>query len=423
MRSLAGNSSGVPGLNLKLEDLASILEAYLAWLEDRKLRDADSLLSAATAALKKGWRQRLAKRRQSFIDALWVDGFVEFSPQERAFLGALLPFCRQATMTFCLEQLPSAKTRWISPWAVVAANFEKCREQFERGMGAAAEIQLLKRDANKGRFARSAALQHLEKCWADPKPFVESPATTPGLRVISCANPEAEAVVVAREILRHVRAGGRFRDAAVLVRTLTGYHEALDRVFSRYQIPFFLDRRESVAHHPLAELTRCALRTVAYKWQHEDWFAALKTGFRTSTRPRSTGWKTRRWAGAGTVRSGAALDAGETELSHWARRIQDQLTPPYLALAAALEERGKNPSGPELAAALRTFWASLGVENTLAEWAADGPALTKSRVPASVHATVWEQMNAWLENVELAFPEEQCRCASGCRFSTPASRT
>ena len=40
-----------------------------------------------------------------------------------------------------------------------------------------------------------------------------------------------------------------------------------------------LDRREHVAHHPLAELTRSALRTVAHDWRHDDWFAALKAGF------------------------------------------------------------------------------------------------------------------------------------------------
>jgi ATP-dependent helicase/nuclease subunit B len=83
------------------------------------------------------------------------------------------------------------------------------------------------------------------------------------LRVVICANPEAEATGAAREILRHVHAGGRFRDTAVLLRNLEGHYDALQRVFSRYQIPFFMDRREPVSHHPLPELTRSALRTVA----------------------------------------------------------------------------------------------------------------------------------------------------------------
>ena len=411
LRSLAGNVSETPGLNLKLEDLASILEAYLAWLAERDLRDADSLLSAAAEALEKTLASA-ATSPTPFIHTLWVDGFVEFSPQERDFLGALLPFCGQATVTFCLEQRPSAKTRWISPWAVVAGNYEKCRERFERGTGLNAEVQLLKRDPKNSRFAGSAALQHLERCWVSPEPFSgatnNSSDLAASLRVVSCANPETEAVVVAREILQGVRAGGRFRDSAVLLRTLAGYHDVLERVFSRYQIPFFLDRRESVAHHPLAELTRSALRTVAFKWQHEDWFAALKTGFtdieeteidRLENEALGRGWRGAVWK--------QPLEAGESELSRWARNIQDQLTFPYLALARTLEEQCKNPTGPQLAAALRAFWAALGVEDKLAAWAAESPVLTRSRVPASVHSTVWEQMNGWLGNLELGFPAEQ----------------
>ena len=81
------------------------------------------------------------------------------------------------------------------------------------------------------------------------------------ISVAACANPEAEAVFAAREILKFVRDGNRFRDCAILVRNLENYHQPLARVFRRYGIPFFLDRRESVAHHPLAELTRSALRT------------------------------------------------------------------------------------------------------------------------------------------------------------------
>ena len=83
----------------------------------------------------------------------------------------------------------------------------------------------------------------------------------------------------ARAILKFVRAGNRYRDCVVLVRDLENYHKPLARAFRRCEIPFFLDRRESVAHHPLAELTRGALRTVAGDWRHDDWFAALKAGF------------------------------------------------------------------------------------------------------------------------------------------------
>src|SRR6185312_365582 len=78
---------------------------------------------------------------------------------------------------------------------------------------------------------------------------------------------------------KFVRAGNRFRDCAVIVRNLSNYDKALGRIFKRYQIPFFFDRPKPASHHPLAELTRSALRIVAFEWKNEDWFAALKTGF------------------------------------------------------------------------------------------------------------------------------------------------
>ena len=53
------------------------------------------------------------------------------------------------------------------------------------------------------------------------------------LALYRCANPEAEAVLAAREILGHVRGGGRWRDCAVLVRQLRGYDRVLRRVFTR----------------------------------------------------------------------------------------------------------------------------------------------------------------------------------------------
>src|SRR6185437_12332844 len=113
-------------------------------------------------------------------------------------------------------------------------------------------------------------LADVEEAWSQnqlssdaPGPTHHAPRDTlpDPLRLITCANPDAEAVFAAREILKFVRARqsdgtpNRFRDAAILVRDLEAHHEPLQRVFLRYGIPFFLDRRESVAHHPLAELT------------------------------------------------------------------------------------------------------------------------------------------------------------------------
>ena len=305
LRSLSQRTGLRHELQDKLHDLALLFEAYTNWLAEHKLQDGNRLLDAATESLKsnsavaragaqspKSAGNPGASPSSSFqlsaslqISSLWLDGFAEMTPQELDLLAAVVPFCGRAALAFCLKNEPEAETSWLSIWSSIGKTFQQCRQRLTNLPDCEVKIEILKRAPGKSRFI-SPALQQLERCWQSGSGFQPDsdrqdacPTPSNELRIVACANPEAEAVFAAREILRFVRHGGRFRDAAVLVRNLDGYHKPLARVFRRYGIPFFLDRRESVAHHPLAELTRSTLRTVAFDWPHDDWFAALKAGF------------------------------------------------------------------------------------------------------------------------------------------------
>ena len=407
LRRLAEQVRNAGGLALKLEDLALLLGDYLSWLETHHLQDADCLLSRAAERLGEGAAGEKTVKGLK-LDNLWVDGFGEFSRQEMRFIAALLPYCGEATVTFCLDGVPSEKDSWLSNWSVARQSFEDCRKIFGALPEAEVRVEILGRKAEKTRFSSNPVLSHLEAHWAEPELYAGDDALVAGsLRMVTCANPEAEATVAAREILRHVRAGGRYRDVSVLVRKLEGYHQPLQRIFSRYELPFFLDRRESVAHHPLAELTRNALRTVAFQWRHDDWFAALKTGLapvgqedidRLENETLARGWKGATWAKPIEVRD-------EPVLNEWLAGVYRRALPPFQRLAARLARAQNRPTGPQLAAAVRELWGALKAEEQLEEWAGAEPA-GRGETPGRVHATVWEQMNKWLGNVELAFANE-----------------
>jgi ATP-dependent helicase/DNAse subunit B len=203
------------------------------------------------------------------LSALWLDGFAEMTPQELDLLAALAPRCDRVRLAFCLEREPMESPNWLSTWSIVARTFRSCHQRLTALPDCDVSVEILERTRDRTRFAGNPVLGHLERHWANPKPRKEhlpshehvGPADLKrALRVAVCANPEMEATLAAQEILRHAQAGGRYRDCAVLLRSLDGYHDSLRRVFRRYEIPFFLDRRESVAHHPLAELSRYALR-------------------------------------------------------------------------------------------------------------------------------------------------------------------
>ncbi|MGH7977970.1 MAG: PD-(D/E)XK nuclease family protein, partial [Limisphaerales bacterium] len=272
------------------------------------------------------------------------------------------------------------------------------------------------------RFARSGNLRHLEAHWENGESGAMTRHAAPratsrtggrqmlehaNLRIVACQNPESEAVLAAREILKFVRAGNRFRDCAVLARDLEPFHQTIARTFRRYAIPFFLDRRARVAHHPLAELTRNVLRVVAFDWQHEDWFAALKTGFASADETEidgleneslARGWRGKKWREPIQIPE-------DRKLEQRLEALRQQVVPPFEVFNAAVAKSNFQPNGKELARLLDELWNDLGVEETMEKWAVGEKA--RSGVQPPVHATVLDQMNAWLANVKLAFANEK----------------
>ncbi|MGC8989988.1 MAG: PD-(D/E)XK nuclease family protein, partial [Verrucomicrobiia bacterium] len=307
LRSIAEGLTGQPRLQNKLEDLAMLFGAYTDWLQDHHLHDVGSLLDLATNALRVSSNTINAHTTPKPRWAgLWLDGFAELSPQQIELVATLLPLCEKATLAFCAESASAELPTWNSTWCIVGRTVRTLISRLEQIPNISLTTETLPRQPHAGRFSASPELALLEMSWesadrtrpkleavplANPTPQSETPTQGPGrsnlsehqrpsvpIRIIRCSTQQFEATVAAREILRHVREhGGRFRDTAVLVRSLTTHADVIRRVFAHYQIPFFLDRRESVSHHPLVELTRSALRTIAFGWQHHVWMSVLKT--------------------------------------------------------------------------------------------------------------------------------------------------
>lgn len=416
MENLADDDKLSERLRSKLNDVAQIAGAYREWLQDNDLNDADEVLDLAAKRLKEleiPSRLDPANPPPICLSGLWLDGFAEMTPQETEFLAAVMPFCEHARLAFCLADDVAGTGSRFSMWNVIGATYGQCRERLEQHPNCDVEIEMLSRDDDHSRFAQAPGLRLLERAWENRG---EQPEASAGddVQLVECADRENEAVLAAREIRKHVRTGGRYRGVTVLVRDLEAYGHIVRRVFTRYEIPFFLDQRESAAHHPLAELTRFGLRCLAYNLQREDWFGLLKTGLCGVGDSRidwlenlalANGWEARVWrtADAGDV-SASVADA--------LREVHERVGQPLLGFEELL---GIEPgsvtriSGVRLAGAIRRFWKTLGIAARLERWSEGDWPETSARVscqePAVVHRTVWEQMGRWLESLEHAFPE------------------
>jgi len=405
LRGLAQNKKLRPELHDKLLDLALLLDNYEQWLRKHELQDANRLLELAAEALR---RAAGAKNGRLRIAGFWLDGFAEMTPQEHDFLAAVIPFCDQATLAFCLATKAAAETSRLSIWSAIGETFHHCRTRLENLPGCQVIIETLPRGGGPQRFATNGALDRLETCWAEPAEAKggAAPDPAPGVRVMECRNAEAEALCIAREIRKFVRRGNRYRDCAVLFRNLETSHALVARAFRRHQIPFFLDRRESVAHHPLTELSRSALRLVAFDWRQEDWFVALKAGFcpvdeteidRLENQALEFGWRGNRW-------HEPLPDAA-------AERLRQLILPPFEQFRAGFAQFIFKPTGRQLAGLFRQLWDDLAVASILERWTSEERKNTSAHQPPALHATVFDQMQSWLDNLALAFPDDSRRAA------------
>lgn len=411
LRKLPLDGGGSGALPDKIQELAALLEGYREWLERHGLRDADELLVLAASALT---RARKLGRPTPRCAGLWLDGFAEMTVPELDLLAALLPGCAEATLAFCLASPPGRGARGgsnasdgegdvppTSLWGVTAATYLRCEERV-RTLGLVHRVRVLPEAGVVPARFRSPGLADLARGWIAPAAEGASPmpGERQGVQLVECADPEAEALLAVRLVHRHVREGGRYREVSVVVRRMEGYGDVIQRAFRRHGIPYFADQREPMAHHPVAELTRSALRMAAGAWAHEDWIGALKSGLVVGT-PRlvdhlenaglAAGLSGDEWMRPAEYERRAGLSAGA---------LRD-LARPLEAFAGFREAMRTPQDGPSLSRALRTLWADLRVPETLEDWQAgadDLPPLYRA-----IHHTAWEQILAWADAVALAF--------------------
>ncbi|HEY1174125.1 MAG TPA: PD-(D/E)XK nuclease family protein [Verrucomicrobiae bacterium] len=384
----------------KLHDIGIILRAYSDWLKQHKLNDVSALLDLASDALKQAAREAGGTFQ---LGGLWMDGFAEMTPQELHLLATFLPLCEHATLAFCLDGEPKESPQtWLNQWSVIAQTYKRCRNRLQGDEEIEVKVECLPRVRERSRFQESPSLFHLETNWTAPQESEEWQFAGDWVRLVECFDAEAEVLYAVRTIHQHVRAGGRYRDVAVLMRRIEGYQDIIQRVFNRHGIPYFLDRRESVAHHPLAELTRSALRMAAFGWRNEDWFAALKCGLVTEddslvdeleNQALARGWEGNRW------REPLVIER-EPGLTNRLEFFRQKIAPPFIRFVDEMNH-AEGINGQTLSRLIRNLWVDLEVTKVLEEW---------SRHPdpqhpefAAIHQTVWEQLNEWDESLQLAF--------------------
>lgn len=273
-----------PALAGKLREILALQKAFLRYQEDRFI----TAQMLPQLLCEKAPRSRLLKGCGIFLD-----GYTGFTPAQLDVLTTLFPLADDITVTVTLP--PTELNIWkkgswreITDRAVADHDLfalskrtiqSLIRSAFDAGTAVDEEPVLL--DGSCGRLKKGSELEYLEQHllrMGKKKPFAGEYTGQISLR--PCADPSEEVLAAAAAIDTLTRRGGlHYRDIAVVCGSLPAYSEYAHRYFSRYRIPFFIDRSVNVVLNPAFEFVSAACAVLDSNFSYESMMRLFRTGF------------------------------------------------------------------------------------------------------------------------------------------------
>ena len=295
----------------------------------------------------------------------YIDGFTDFTAQERRVIRALLPL---ADVTVCLtcDDLASGS----EVFSLARRTMRALRDAAEED-GVAVEIVSVPRGEDRTPFA---FLEENLFGWTD-----ETRDAAGSIRLVRAPGVAAECELAAAEMRRLVRETScRWRDIAVAVRGFGDYRAALEEACRRAGVPLYASERTDIFTRPLPALIAAAFDILADGWSYESVFTYLKTGLTGISRAdcdalenyvllwslRGTAWtRAEPWPQHPDGFGGKITPESDALLA----KI-DTLRRSVAAPLAAFERRGKEATDARgQCAALAAFWEDISLPEHLEE--------------------------------------------------------
>ena len=244
----------------KLHDLALILEAYDGVVANGKADPADRLSVLA---------QQIERSSIGADTCVFVDGFTDFTAQERRVLEALLLRGVQLCVCLSCDSLDGGSEVFALSRITASALL-----RFAADNGIEKSTERRQGESSKRRPLADFS-ENMFSCRA-----VEKTDCGGCIRIIRAPDMNAECELAASEALRLVRdTGCRWRDIAVCAKGFDDYRLLLESAFSRYGAPVYTARRTDMLSKPLPALISAAYEIILGGWEADDVFEYLRTGF------------------------------------------------------------------------------------------------------------------------------------------------
>ena len=242
----------------KLHDLALVLEAYDAVVANGHADPTDRLTLLA---------EQVA---ESSVDAnthIYIDGFTDFTAQERRVIEALILKGAQVTVCLGCDDLVSGSE--IFELSRITA---RSLMAFAADRGIETEVEEFKASSGKD----DALAYYSDRMFSYSSERFTADAENIEINAASGMSAECE-FAAARAISLVRETGCRWRDIAVAVRGFEDYRLSLESAFAHYGVPIYTARKTDLLSKPLPALIAAAYEITGGGWELGDVLAYLRT--------------------------------------------------------------------------------------------------------------------------------------------------
>ncbi|QLK85624.1 helicase-exonuclease AddAB subunit AddB [Staphylococcus sp. 17KM0847] len=202
---------------------------------------------------------------------IYIDGFHSFSIQEYQIIEALVQQAKCVTVLLTTN----GDHHELSM-------FRKTSESLKRIQDIAVNTQNtldIHRFEHTHRF-KSESLKAIESQFDALQPQ-SIQVEDQGVQILEAASMREEVTEVARHILEDVRQNHyRYNDIAILYRD-PNYIYLLESILMQHDIPYNIDQKKSMIHHPIMEMFLSLIEVLRTNWQFEPMMRLLKTNILT----------------------------------------------------------------------------------------------------------------------------------------------
>lgn len=256
-------------LYYKLRDIQILYRAFAQYLKEKYITKEELLDVLSKVA---GESQML--RNSTVV----LDGFTGFTPVQDRLLRELMKYCRDVKITVTMEENEDPYT-YKHPYQLFAISKQMVSSLVNIAKAEQTEIlepiQLFGKPVY--RFRRNEAFAFLEKQLFRHEHLVYEQEQE-SLSIHVARNPKEECQAAAARIRELVRTHTyRYRDIGVIASNMDVYADYLRRAFALYDIPIFMDHKQSILLNAFVEYIRSVLNMAEQGFSYESVFRFLRT--------------------------------------------------------------------------------------------------------------------------------------------------